>query len=65
MAKQKESRAEFLARFWNNVDHGKLADASAEKCWTWKSPRAHGYGRIFWNGQGLMVHRVAYEASNY
>ena len=54
MARRKrENTAE---SFITRVDHeGK----SANDCWDWKGPLNYaGYGRLLWNGQRVMAHRV-------
>jgi hypothetical protein len=42
----------FLAR----VDH---ENRTPNQCWDWKGPLNYaGYGRLLWNGQRVMAHRV-------
>jgi hypothetical protein len=35
---------------------------SAEDCWEWQGALANGYGRVRWNDQSALVHRVVYVA---
>ena len=46
-------------RFWDSVDRAPEHGG----CWRWTGPRnqrQHGYGRIKWNGQDTLAHRISW-----
>jgi hypothetical protein len=55
------ARVRRVDSFWRRVD--KSIDAS--QCWLWTGGRSGaGYGYLWWRGQHLYAHRVAYELVN-
>ncbi len=48
-------REDVLERFFAKVN-------KTSSCWNWIniSRKGHGYGRFWWNGQGIQAHRFAY-----
>jgi hypothetical protein len=46
-------------RFWSRVDVGE-----PDECWLWQGLKHEGYGRFYFKGRRVYVHRLSWEWAN-